>query len=142
MLLTCALQCCRLLKSQKMRSFIAIALFSSVVLAATIEKKCKPNCMKDCMKAGSEDVWGTNCVMIFGNGPNGQGWYWFDDEGNDHLGSPMPVGRCQESCWKTCNNICSPEGEGGDGQVAADRGYGYGGYGGYRGGRGYGRTEG
>ena len=113
-----------------MRTFIAIALLSSVVFAATIKEECKPNCMKDCTEVGSGDP-GTNCMMVFGSGPDGPGWYCFDDEGNDHLGSPVPTGTCRESCEKTCNSICSPE-EGAEEQVAADRYYGYqrrGGYG-------------
>ena len=105
-----------------MRTFIAIALFSSVAIAATIKDECKPNCVKDCIEVGSGDVGGTNCVMVFGNGPKGLGWYWLDDEGSGNLGSPMRMGTCQESCEKTCNNICSPEQEGGDDeQVAEDR---------------------
>ena len=98
-----------------MRTFIAIALFSSVAIAATIKDECKPNCVKDCIEVGSGDVGGTNCVMVFGIGPNGPGWYGSNEEGNDHRGT------CQESCLATCNILCMPKREGSDGGVAEDR---------------------
>ena len=116
-----------------MRTFIAITLLSSVAFAATINKACKPTCTADCKEVGSGDVRGTNCVMVFGTGPTGQGWYWIDNEGIDHLGT------CQESCEETCDNLCKLGGEGGNGQVAEDRSYGYGGYGHGGHGHGYGR---
>ena len=116
-----------------MRSLITITLCISLAFATTIKQECKPICMKDCTEVGREDV-GNNCVMMFGMGPDGPGWYWFDDEGSDHVGNPMPSRTCQDSCTETCDNLCK---QGGDGQPAEDRGYGYGrGYGGY-GRRGY-----
>ena len=111
---------------------ISIALCSSLALAATIDQVCKPNCMKDCTDVGNGDVGGTNCVMVFGTGSNGLGWYGSDDNGNDQLGT------CRESCEAVCELMCTPRGEGSDdGQEADDRwlayrGYGRrGGYGGY-----------
>ena len=75
------------------------------------------------MEAGSGDVGGTNCVMVFGTGPKGFGWYGSDDEGSDHLGT------CKKSCKATCDILCMPEEEGDDGQVAEDRWNFYYGYG-------------
>ena len=113
-----------------MRSYIAFALLCSMAFAATIKEDCKPNCMTDCMEVGNEDKEGTHCTMVFGNGPNGLGWYGSDDNGSDQLGSPMPVRTCQESCKATCNIICMAEGEARDGEaVAVLRQYGY--YGNY-----------
>ena len=73
------------------RICIAFPLMCSMVFAATIKKDCKPNCIKDCMEVGNGDKEGTHCTMVFGNGPDGVGWYGSDDNGSDQLGSPMPV---------------------------------------------------
>ena len=94
---------CRLLKPNKMRTFITIALLIPVAFAATVNKECKQNCMKDCKKVANEAVAGagTNCTMFFGTGPKGQGWYSFHDDGNDQ------VGTCKESCRATCKLLCA-----------------------------------
>ena len=81
-------------------------------------------------------MWGAraHCMMMFGMGPDGSGWYWVDAEGSDRSGSPVPSRTCQESCVLTCDKLCEAKGEEDGGMVAGDRyGYGYGGYG-----RGYG----
>ena len=103
-----------------MRSYIAFALLISIAFGATIKKDCKPNCMKDCMELGNGDKEGTHCTMVFGNGPNGFGWYGSDDDGIDQLGSPMPVRTCKESCEATCNIMCMAEGEARDSSVLAE----------------------
>ena len=72
-------------------------------------------------------MWGgTHCMMVFGNGPNGLGWYWVDTEGCDHRGSLVPSRTCEESCVLTCQKLCEAKVEEDDGMVAEDRGYGYG----------------
>ena len=99
---------------------------SSNAFGATIMENCNRNCMEDCMVVGNGDKEGTHCTMVFGNGPNGLGWYGSDDNGSDQLGSPMPVRTCHESCEATCNIICMVDGEAHDGEVVAeDRWFGY-----------------
>merc|ERR1712117_1014666 len=64
-------------------------------------------------------------------GPEGKGWYW-PEEGCGQIGKPKAGRRsrtCPESCELTCGNLCKPKGDGDDGQVAANRYYGYFGYG-------------
>ena len=87
-----------------MRAFIVIALFCSVAFAAAInQEECEPACAKDCMAAASKDPGnGNNCRMVLGVGPNGQGWYGSDEEGND-----LAV-TCEESCEATCHVLCNP----------------------------------
>ena len=118
-----------------MRRFITISLLCSVAFAATINGECKSNCMRDCTEVGSGDVGGTHCLMMFGMGPDGHGWYWVDTEGCDHTGDPVPVKTCRESCKLTCENMCKPKREDDNALVAGDRSYGYYGYGFYMYGR-------
>ena len=104
-----------------MRTLIAITLLGSVAFAATINEECKSHCMKDCLEVATGNLGSTNCLMMFGMGPERGGW--------KQEGVKTTVGRrsltCQESCGMTCGNLCK------GGNVATDR-Y-YGGYGGYYG---------
>ena len=117
-----------------MRALIAITLFGSVAFAATINKDCKPRCMKDCLEVAGRNEESTDCLMMHGMGPEGWGWYW-PEGGCGHIGKPMAGRRartCQESCELTCNNLCKPMRDGDNGSMATDRYYGYG-YRGYYG---------
>merc|ERR1719229_1430812 len=111
-----------------MRTLIAITLIGSVAFAASSNEDCKPHCLKDCLELAGKNVGSTDCLMMFGMGPEGKGWYW-PDEGYGQIGKPKAGRRsrtCPESCELTCGNLCKPKGDGDDGQVAADRyGYGY-----------------
>ena len=118
-----------------MKAFIAITLIGSVAFAASINEKCKPHCMKGCLEVAGWNAGSTNCLMMFGMGPAGEGWYW-PEEGCGQIGKPKAGRRsrtCQESCELTCDNLCKPMGDGDNGPVAADRYYGYYGYGRYYG---------
>ena len=121
-------------RHNKMRALIAITLVGSVSFAASINEDCKPHCMKDCLEVASGNVGSTDCLMMFGMGPEGKGWYW-PEEGCGQIGKPE-AGRksrtCQESCELTCLNLCKPKRDHADGPVVADRYYGYG-YRGYYG---------
>ena len=102
---------------------IIITMIGSVAFAATINVDCKPHCMKDCSEVASVNVGSTDCLIMFGMGPQGEGWYW-PEEGCGHIGKPKAGRRnrtCQESCELTCDNLCKPKGVGDDGVVVADR---------------------
>ena len=103
-------------------------------LARSANGGCKPDCVEDCMGLGSRDEW-DSCMMVFGMGPLGPGWYSADDSGRDNLRT------CRESCEAACENICMQPEEGRNEQIEEDRGYGRGyrsyGYGRRYGGYGY-----
>ena len=136
----------------KMRAFIAIALFGTVALASTTGTTTPPPattaapteaplcpwlplCQKDCSSIFGEVV-RPNCMAIFGTGPYGYGWYSFNVTSDD----TAPIRTCEQSCKSVCNVMCEDSlrsVEGRNGQVeeyrsfdATDRGRGYGGYGG------------
>ena len=108
-------------KHNKMRAVIAITLFGSVAFAASINEDCKPHCMKDCLEVAGGNDRSTDCLMMFGMGPEGKGWYW-PEEGCGQIGKPK-AGRssrtCPESCELTCDNMCKPMEAVDDGEVAA-----------------------
>ena len=107
--------------TNKMRSLIALTLVVSVSFAATINEDCKPRCLNDCLDWASGNVGSTNCPMMFGMGPEGEGWYWLE-EGCDQTGKPKAAERsrtCQESCELICDNMCKPMEAVDDGEVAA-----------------------
>ena len=124
-------------KHKKMRTLIAITLVGSVALAAAVKEDCKPHCIKDCLEVAGRNAGSTDCLMMFGMGPEGEGWYWpsvtvaLIKQISGHIVEPNAGLRgrpCQESCQLTCNNICKPMEDGGDKKVAANR-YGYYGHG-------------
>merc|ERR1712117_340294 len=104
-----------------MRALIAITLLGSVSFAATVNEDCKSPCMEDCLKWAEGNVGSTDCPMMFGMGPEGEGWYWLE-EGCDQSGKPKAAERsrtCPESCELTCDNMCKPMEALDDGEVAA-----------------------
>ena len=110
-----------------MRTLIAITLLGSMAFAATINEECKHHCMMDCLGVGGRSLGSTDCLTIFGMGPEREGWY-YPEEGSGQIGKPEAGRRsrtCPESCELTCNNLCRPKAAGADGSVATDRYYGY-----------------
>lgn len=102
-----------------MRALIAIALVGSVSFAASVNEDCKSRCLNDCLEMADGNVVSDDCLMLFGMGPEGEGWYWKEEGCDsfclvwewDRIGEPNAADRsrtCQESCGLTCDNLCKP----------------------------------
>ena len=122
----------------KMRAFIAIALFGTVAFASTTNTTTPPpattaaptaapacpwlpNCQDYCSSIfGGEES--SNCMAILGTGPHGYGWYSFELFSDD----TTPIWTCEQSCKSVCNIMCDDSlggAEGRNGQVEEYRSF-------------------
>ena len=101
-----------------MKSSIILALLCSMSLAATISGRCEQKCQEECIEVGKKyEGSSRSCLMVYGTGHKGLGWYIADSNGDNNLVT------CSKSCEETCDILCTSTKTGNGQMEEEDRQY-------------------